>query len=629
MPPNAFVARVAALLCLSFAALAACGSSSDEAPDPLDVVSGSDAQTPDALVAMDSVAALDSAPEPEDTFPPDLATDDLATDDLATDDARDIAPLEDVAHDAPETSDVVADVQELPDAPDVVDVEAPPEPWRSALYPSDWTPEHSDPEGRFLHDFSYAGYRGGGVPLGQDLPTLELQLVADPTGEVDATEALQALLDGAAEAGGAIVVVPAGTYRVDGVLTVSGSRVVLRGEGAELSRLVFSRFEGLAYGNHLTFHGNLTTDVEAALVEDAPNRAWAVRVADVSGLAVGDDVQIGWFISEAFVAEHGMSETWKAFNDTWQPFFHRTIVAIDTDVDPPSVQLDVPLRYPALTRDSATLRKVSGYLSECGVEDLGLANAIAYADAWTLNQVHVLGFDRVKDSWIRGVRSFASPLAPSEGLGAGAHVQSSGIIVRNAKRVSVVDSHIGAAQNRGSGGNGYLFELRQSSEVLFADCSAEDGRHNFIQNWGFGATGCVWLRVHSRGSQVWHAQDIPELSVGSVSEFHHSLATANLIDQSLIEDGWSALNRGDYSTGAGHTATQSVFWNTSGDGTLRSRQFGWGYVIGTAPELLVKSGDHPTGAGSEPLDWVEGLGAGSVLDPPSLYEDQLARRLAR
>lgn len=33
--------------------------------------------------------------------------------------------------------------------------------WRSALYPVDWTPDFRDAQGRFIHDFSYAGYHGG------------------------------------------------------------------------------------------------------------------------------------------------------------------------------------------------------------------------------------------------------------------------------------------------------------------------------------------------------------------------------------------------------------------------------------------------------------------------------------
>ena len=96
--------------------------------------------------------------------------------------------------------------------------------WRSVLYPEDWTPEFTGPEGRFLHDFSYAGYHNGETPLAVDVPALTIDVVADhgadPGGQVDATAAFQAALDGAAQAGG-VVHVPAGLYRIDGSLTLA------------------------------------------------------------------------------------------------------------------------------------------------------------------------------------------------------------------------------------------------------------------------------------------------------------------------------------------------------------------------------------------------------------------------
>jgi hypothetical protein len=240
----------------------------------------------------------------------------------------------------------------------------------------------------------------------------------------------------------------------------------------------------------------------------------------------------------------------------------------------------------------------------------------------------VLELDGVVDAWIRGVASYPSPGAPKEGLGAGRHLQSSGINVLRAKRVTIADAHLGFAQHRGGGGNGYLFEVRQSSEVLIRDAIGEAGRHNFIQNWGFGATGIVWLRIHSKGG-VAVALDKTDLGLVGLSEFHHSLATANLIDQSRLDDGWGAVNRGDYSTGAGHAATETVLWNSFGSGLIRSRNFGHGYVIGPAPTLTIETGLGPAdAAGTAPEDWVEGPGdQRGPLIPASLYEDQLARRL--
>ncbi len=499
--------------------------------------------------------------------------------------------------------------------------------WRSELYPEDWTPEFDGPEGRFLHDFSYAGYRGGGEEFGQDLPALTIDAVADhgadPSGESDASAALQAAIDAGQEAGGAIIALPAGTYRLDAPVTVSASKIVLRGEGAEATKLWMTGSQGMSYKSHVTFRGALKYGEPVALSVDGESRGATVEVADASGLKAGDDIVIGWTITDEFIDEHGMTGVWMAFNGDWSPFFWRTIVAVDGD----TVTLDVPLRYPAKTRDGADVRVVSGALREVAVEDLGVADAVSWEQAWEESQIHTIEFDGVVDGWIRGVSSYPSPGAPKNGLGVDRHLQSGGLIVRRSKRVTVADGSMAWPENRGGGGNGYLYEVRQSSEVLFRDLVGASGRHNFIQNWGFGATGIVWLRIHTKDGIAVPLKGL-DIGLPGFSEFHHSLSTANLIDQSVIDDGWGAVNRGDYSSGAGHSATETVLWNSSGAGTLRSRQFGHGYIIGAEPSLKIETSTNtPDAAGSAPEDWVEGPGEVGELDPPSLYEDQLARRL--
>ena len=486
-----------------------------------------------------------------------------------------------------------------------------------------------DGEGRFLHDFSYAGYRNGEAELAQDVPAKTIDVVADHmadnTGTGDATAAFQAALDAAAMAGGAVVSVPAGLYRIDGDLAVTGSRTVLRGEGAEQSRLWFTKFMGMSYKSHIQVGGALQLADESPLTEDGAARSFTVKVADAGAYKAGDDVAIGWVITPEFVAEHAMDGVWMVFNDEWQVFFWRTVVGVDGD----TLTLDVPLRYPALLRDQASVKRVDGYVREVGIEDLGLADAVGWDDAWSQDQVHLVSLRGVKDAWVRGVASFASPGAPDVDPGKDRHLQSSGIEVVQGKRVTIADSTLGFAQHRGDGGNGYLFEVSMSSEVLVRDCLGEAGRHNFIQNWGFGATGIVWLRIHSVDGKAVAVKDA-EFGLPGLSEFHHSLATANLIDHSTLDDGWGAVNRGDYSSGAGHSATQSAVWNPQGGGVIRSRQFGHGYVIGPGPDLSVETAvDVPEADGTEPEDWLERAPEGVVgpLTPTSLYEDQLARRL--
>ena len=83
-------------------------------------------------------------------------------------------------------------------------------------------------------------------------------------------------------------------------------------------------------------------------------------------------------------------------------------------------------------------------------------------------------------------------------------------------------------------------------------------------------------------------------------------------------------------SGAGHSGTQNVFWNSSGSGTIRSFQHAWGYVIGTSGltvRHLLEQGTNFESLFTEPEDWVEGIDAPTQLEPVSLYEDQLARRL--
>ncbi len=525
---------------------------------------------------------------------------------------------------------------------------AEPSQWRSLLYPEDWSPGFADPSGAILQDYSFAGYHHGEAALGAGLgpggsaalerfdvmdfgaqpianPAVTMD-PADPTA-TDSTAAFQAAIDAAAAAGGGLVYVPPGLFRIDGLLTVRTSRTVIAGDSPETSRLWFTR-EAVSYGAHLRFGGAETVTGESALTRDAATFDSTVEVADGSGFAVGDDVLVGQVISDAFIAEHGMTGTWQAFNGTWQAFYRRTVVAVDSAATAPRVTLDVPLRAPLKVAYGASVRRITGVLSEVGVESLGVANAVAWEVAWASDQDNVISFEHVADGWLRDVASFVSPGAPASGMGSGAHLQSNGILVSGSKRVTVADSHIAKAQNRGSGGNGYLFEVRQSSEILTRDCSAREGRHNFIQNWGFGTTGCVWLRVFAADGAQVPLGPLFDTTITAPSEYHHSLATANLVDASTFDDGFDALNRGSYSTGAGHSATECVFWNFAGLEVV-SLQFGRGYVIGSAPGTRVSTSLEYSGAeGSAPEDWVEGRGVGPWIEPGSLYDDQLLRRLA-
>ena len=495
--------------------------------------------------------------------------------------------------------------------------------WRSRLYPENWTSAQMDAQGRFLHDFSYAGYRNGEVPLPSEhssLPVIEVE--ADRTGKADTTAAIQSAVETAKRAHGGVVHLPAGLYRCDGMLVVDAPGIILRGDGPRNTRLFFTKVKDMSGKSHVTFRGALRRGPDIPLAGDAGNRSFVVKVNDATDLQVGDEISVGWVITDAFVAQHNMADIWKRFNGKWRPFFRRTVSGLDLTTAPHEVKLDIPLRYAALIRDAASVRKETGYLTGCGIERLALSNAADPRAAWSENRVHVLRLECVSDCWIRKIESFSSPLPAAKGY----HLQNCGILILDSKRVTVADCRFKLAQNRGGGGCGYLFEVSRSNEILIRDCTAVKGRHNFIQNWDFGTTGCVWLRCMSRGSRAFKGRLDP-MGWPAFCDYHHSLAMACLIDQCTLNDGWYGGNRRHWSTGAGLTATQSVYWNTRGGGRILSWQYGWGYIIGTDGIKLKTALSHWSADGSEPEDYVEGAGKGAFLVPPSLYEDQLRRRL--
>ena len=495
--------------------------------------------------------------------------------------------------------------------------------WRSTLFPDNWTPAFEDSEGHSLPDFSYAGYHNGEVAL-PDLVSGSffnvLDYGADNQGVSDATAAIQQAIDDASIDGGRVLL-PAGSYRCDGLLEVHAPNVMIRGAGPASTQVLFTRDTGMSSLASLTFSGNVQEGPDLLLVADAAPRDMHVWVSDASSLAVGDDISIGWIITDAFVAEHGMTGIWQISNGQWRPFFRRNVVALDLTTSPNMITIDVPIRYPTRTRDQASVRRESGYLSECGVEALAVSNAVGWDAAWTNSQAHAIHMVGVKDCFINQVESFPSPLAPG-----GHHLQSGGIRLTNSKRVTIAESRMEKAQNRGGGGNGYLFEIVKSGEILIRDTVGHDGRHNFIQNWDFGTSGCVFLRCDSAGGTMLGSKDD---SVGTPAwcEYHHSLAMANLVDGCVLQDGWFGGNRLTESTGAGHTTTQGVFWNVSGGGLLTSTQYGWGYVIGPGDMTVLTTLLLPQAIGTAPEDWVERPPGTGPLNPTSLYEDQLRRRL--
>lgn len=510
--------------------------------------------------------------------------------------------------------------------------------WRSALYPSDWAPGFTNADGRFLHDFSYAGYhRGEAEPPVVAGPVFDAVggYGADPSGATDSTSAIQAAIDAAGAAGGGVVWLPAGTYKVapsgtnTSALRISQPNVVLRGAGAAQTFLHNTnpamKNKSVILAQAATATNWYAGNNSAALTADLLAPTTTIPVASTAAYAVGDLIVIRNDLTQGFIDEIGMTGKpgWTSpganYPGRMLTFCRRVVAKTAT-----TLEIDVPTRFPIKTRDNARVLKPSAaMLTEVGVEDLsiGMTQTGGTLNEGDWNVPGTGGYDAdrsfairmigVENGWISRVKSYK----PADN--AVAHLLSNGIDLNTSRFVTVTDCDLRHAQYKGANGNGYLVTVA-GQECLVRDTRLEDGRHNVSVNM-MHASGNVVLRAHLIGPS-------------KTSDFHQFLSMSNLLDGTLCDGVMLETRyRGEVSNPTpGWTTARSVFWNTTGlaygestNGTSSKRLInsyqlnGDGCVIGTGgPAFAVTSSD-----------FVEGVGKAAGLIPQSLYEDQRARRL--
>ena len=516
--------------------------------------------------------------------------------------------------------------------------------WRSALYPADWKPGYKDAKGRFLHDFSYAGYHRGETDPPSKVPGQVVDVTAgpfgaDPTGKKDSTTAIQAAIDFVGAKGGGTVFLPAGTYnltfpsprKVEAALWVHDDGVVLKGAGRDktflfLDEIVTRRKAVIRFsptGGGDWYH---PVGPQVSLTRDLPNQALRVPVPNPAAFKPGERIVLRCDCTAAFIADHGMSGLWTSALGGL--VFFRRIEKVSSSAG--TITLDTPLRQPMLKRDHLRIYRVAPPLQEAGLEDLSLGARrnphSGWGDkdyekpgtgAWEVHASYGVYFLHALNCWIRRVGTYR-PKVNSKNV----HLHSNAFLLSHSRYVSVIHCRAAYPQYEGGGGNGYGF-IAAGAECLFKEDVAEDCRHDFDLK-SMRTTGNVFLRCESLHPRL-------------ASDFHMHLSAANLFDCTVLYKDYIHAGYRPYGTIIhGQTTTQSVIWNTLGRAypsgriyIVDSRQFGWGYVIGTrgnATRVIT----YPTkvaGHETAPRDWVEGVGKGSALLPVSLYEDQRLRRL--
>ncbi|TVR14511.1 MAG: hypothetical protein EA401_04415 [Planctomycetota bacterium] len=530
--------------------------------------------------------------------------------------------------------------------------------WHSQFYPQDWQPpqEGCFIEDTFIQDFSYAGYHRGERPLPQiEGPVFAVKGI-DPSGQMDATVAIQAAIDNAVAAGGGVVQLPAGTFRLSvasnasTALHIHGSKVILRGKGAGETILVNHTVEMRERSVLLV---SPPEDIDwlpkhpesVSITADLRHPSQEIPVAQTARFQVGDWVLLRADLSPALVDDLGMSDHWgseEARLFLGGPLFYRQITAVDHEQL--RIRIDAPTRWLLLTRDQARIEPAPQFLQEVGIEALSIGNLqhpqgdgweeeswrSEENGAWHAHDAWLIHWRGVRDSWMRSVYSHRPQDNDLD-----VHMLANGVQLQLARGVTLLDVRMQRPQYGGGGGNGYAIRLSSAQECLVQDCHVAWNRHGFVFS-GMQTSGNV---IHGGSASFTRWQGAgSQRTNGQSSDHHMHLSQSNLIDGVTLDgDFFHASYRYHWGNPAhALTATQVVYWNLYGQRSnpdsdltwvVQSGQFGHGYVIGTRGEVNgVRLDEHER---TQPMDHLEGEGEGDRLVPQSLYNDQVQRRLGQ
>jgi hypothetical protein len=464
------------------------------------------------------------------------------------------------------------------------------------------------PKGDRIVDFSYAGYRAGGVPL----PVAVVRRKVMPTGgddsatiqkAIDEVSALPLMKDGLR---GAVLLEP-GTFQCRQTLTIAASGVVLRGNGpATVLKLTGDPHMGIAIvgDQHAKVVGTPVHIAQAYV----PSGSRTITVDGASGLAVGDTIRITRYTTPQWLHFMGMDRLERDGKDEkWVGPRIETVRAIAAKQGN-TLTLDVPLTdsydRTYLPPEGAEVAKIerTGGIQEDGVESLHMVappREVGFSDplfrAMTLKDV--------RDAWVRNV-VIDDVTEGVEVTDTSTRITIEYVVFHHA---TAITSSAKPADFALRGGQTLVFRCGSvGNEEMYVITGARNQGPNVVMESVFRGNG------HVQPHQRW--------------------ATGLLVDNVKVpEGGIDLMNRGEMGSGHGWTMGWGVVWNSSAASLVVQMPPGAAnWSIGTsgqelgAPMKII--GVHPRDAGPDlPRGFIES--AGKPVLPESLYRAQLKERL--
>ncbi len=485
-----------------------------------------------------------------------------------------------------------------------------------------------DSAGNRIPDFSYAGYRNGGItpPIVPAIRTLG-PMAGDNTVRIQAElDVLAALIPDANGMRGALLLT-AGRYEVQGTLRITKGGIVLRGAGDDADPALNTVLVGV---------GDTPHQRTMILAGGGTSSRWKEQVSGTKTDIVSDTVFVGqrrfrvnnpapFAAGDNVVLYHPCTDAWLAAIDYGGP--HETEPGAEPGVDLPWAVNSQPIAYnryiTGISGDTVTIdapvfttfvRSLSqsyvykfartGIERNIGIEALRVEIASAGGEdenhAW--NAIEMV---QVEDCWIRHCTTL--------------HFGHAGFITRTATRITIDSCQALEPVSIITGERRYNYDMSDASQlVLVTHCVASGGRHDFVSNGASYTSGCVFVDSRSVGTNA-------------SSEGHRRWSTGLLYDNITFASPNTTMvlglyNRGHYGTSHGWALAHGVAWNCDAAGKdviVQRPPTAQNYAIGCQGTV---TGKQPPAPFNEPEGYVEGTNR-QGLSPRSLYYAQLEERL--
>lgn len=461
-----------------------------------------------------------------------------------------------------------------------------------------------------IPDFSFAGYRGGGVAI----PTVAVVKTITPV-VGDCRALIQAAIDEVSartpDANGfrGAILLKAGVYPVSDQLLIQTAGVVLRGEGTEMNQTVI-------IGTKTDL--NLDTDGARGLLEIrgtqtglgevagsrvlitapfVPTGSNSLTVAAGHTFQVGDRVGIQRTVNQAWIDAIGMA-TYGWTPDGYSTNIERTITAISGT----QLTFDLPFYLPFYEQfGGGAVFKVNGTgrIRNVGVENIRFESVFA-SNTDEAHEAFSVKFLSAENCWARNLLS--------------KYFSKGCVLLDNYTRFNTVED-CGMLDHKSvvTGGRRYSFSLEgYTYGNLIQRCYTYAGRHDFVSG----------ARVP--GPNVF--LDCGGKNATAESGPHHRYSDGQLYDNiKLNGSGLGVGNNTNLGTGHGWTGASILLWN-SADNYIRatSPPYAMNWAIGNIGTKQENNLGVSTPSAVGTAIWES---HGTNVLPRSLYLQQLQDRL--